>query len=309
MKKFLKILLIFVLFLLSFANTKAKSINVDDDIFFIEEGVLIEYYGNAAVVEIPYDITSINSFAFFGHEEITDITIPDTVAEIGEYAFSDCINLKNVKLPKKLKSIGGSAFSSCTSLENISIPKGITILEKDMFFDCENLQSVTLPKGLEQIKESAFTNCINLTNINIPNTVEYIDIDVFWACENLTDITIPDSVEYIGQYAFYRCDNLTIHCIENSVAYDTAEMEQIPIELLDISVNNKNLTLKVKDTYKLYLKNVFSKYADITWKSNNKDIVKVNKNGKVTALKKGTAAITATYNDIKYKCKITVKID
>lgn len=45
----------------------------------------------------------------------------------------------------------------------------------------------------------------------------------------------------------------------------------------------------------------------ITWKSSNKNIASVNKNGKVTAKKKGTVTITATVLKKKYTCKVTVK--
>ena len=47
----------------------------------------------------------------------------------------------------------------------------------------------------------------------------------------------------------------------------------------------------------------------VTWKSSKSKIAKVDKNGKVTALKKGTATITVTTKDGKKKatCKVTVK--
>ena len=43
------------------------------------------------------------------------------------------------------------------------------------------------------------------------------------------------------------------------------------------------------------------------WKSKDSKIAKVDKNGKVTALKKGTVTITATNNGVSGQVKITVK--
>lgn len=75
------------------------------------------------------------------------------------------------------------------------------------------------------------------------------------------------------------------------------------VEAAAIKLNHKKVKLRVGQKKKLILKN-----ADgvITWKSNKKNIVKVNKNGKITAKKKGNATITAIFNEKKYKCKVTV---
>lgn len=58
--------------------------------------------------------------------------------------------------------------------------------------------------------------------------------------------------------------------------------------------------------YTLKLKNKPAS-AKVTWKSSKKSVATVSSKGKVTAVKKGTATITATCNRKTYKCKITVK--
>lgn len=71
-----------------------------------------------------------------------------------------------------------------------------------------------------------------------------------------------------------------------------------------ISLNKTALKLVKGEKYKLKLKNV--KTAKVKWSSGNKKIVSVNKSGKVTAKKKGSTTITATYGKKKYKCRVTV---
>lgn len=47
--------------------------------------------------------------------------------------------------------------------------------------------------------------------------------------------------------------------------------------------------------------------STVKWSSSKKSVATVNKKGKVTAKKKGTAVITAKVDGVKYRCKVTVK--
>ena len=71
-----------------------------------------------------------------------------------------------------------------------------------------------------------------------------------------------------------------------------------------ITLNKASLKLVKGKKYKLKLKN--AKTAKVKWSSRNKKIAAVNKSGKVTAKKKGSTTITATYGKKKYKCRVTV---
>ena len=72
----------------------------------------------------------------------------------------------------------------------------------------------------------------------------------------------------------------------------------------DVSLNKTKTTLYVGQSTTLKLSGAKVK----KWKSNDKNIATVNKNGKVTAKKKGTTTIVATTKNSKtYKCKVTVK--
>ena len=72
----------------------------------------------------------------------------------------------------------------------------------------------------------------------------------------------------------------------------------------DVSLNKTKTTLYVGQSTTLKLSGAKVK----KWKSNDKNIATVNKNGKVTAKKKGTTTIVATTKNGKtYKCKVTVK--
>lgn len=71
-----------------------------------------------------------------------------------------------------------------------------------------------------------------------------------------------------------------------------------------ITLNKTSLTLAPKKTYTLKIKGTSLKPS---WKSSNTNVVKITSAGKITAVKTGTAVITATLGGRKFTCKVTVK--
>ena len=71
-----------------------------------------------------------------------------------------------------------------------------------------------------------------------------------------------------------------------------------------MALNATSKTIYVNKTYTL---KVNGGTGDTTWSSSDKTVAKVSSSGKVTALKPGTATITAKKNGQTFKCKVTVK--
>ena len=68
-------------------------------------------------------------------------------------------------------------------------------------------------------------------------------------------------------------------------------------------ISRKTVTLAAGKTVRLSVKGTKKK---VKWSSSKKSVAKVNKNGKVTALKEGKAVITAKVGKKRLKCKVTV---
>ena len=124
--------------------------------FIVDNGVLVEYKGNAARPRIPKDVTEIGDWVFYSCAEITSIKIPNSVRKIGNFAFLNCINLTHINIPNSVTEIGCAAFDGC-----------------------ENLTSINIPDSVTRIDDDAFVGCCNLTSIKIPNSVAYIGFCAF----------------------------------------------------------------------------------------------------------------------------------
>ncbi len=84
----------------------------------------------------------------------------------------------------------------------------------------------------------------------------------------------------------------------------------VDIAVASVSLNKTSLTLEVKKSQTLKATVLPSNAANkkLTWKSDNEKVAKVDQSGKVTAVKAGTANITATSaNGKRAVCHVTVK--
>ena len=166
-------------------NSKYSTI---DGVLFDDNKTLIACpAGKSGAYTIPNGTERIGDRAFFGCENLTNVTIPNTVLNIGAAAFGFCSNLTRVNIGNSVKAIGDSAFGSCI-----------------------NLTSAIIPDSVERIGYGAFHSCFSLANVIVPDNVTSIGALAFYLCTDLTDIVLGNSVEYIGYHAFFRTQIKTV---------------------------------------------------------------------------------------------------
>lgn len=159
--------------------------------------------------------------------------------------------------------------------------------------------------------------------IKVGNKYDYADVEVI-----APSASVASSSIYVGektQVSFSGGEGVTWASSNNSIATVDANgvvtgkkkgsvtivgtssvgtQASVTITVSNPSLSSTKVSLYLKETQKL---KVYGGPGKITWSSSNKKVAKVDKNGKITALKKGTCYIYAKRNGVKLKCKVTVK--
>ena len=237
----------------------AFEVAAGNSVFKAESGLLVSKDGRKLVavpgsfvqVNVPDDVVSIGSYAFYGCSKLTDVTIPDSVTEIGGFAFYGCSRLPDVVIPDSVTSIGGSAFAYCRELTSVTIPNGVTNVGARAFAGCSGLASfavseenmeykaengylltkkdavlvsapggfvdATIPDGVTRIGEGAFYGSVNLASVAIPNSVTNIGPYAFYNCSSLASVMVGGRVKSIEDCAFEYCNSLTSVVLPSSM--------------------------------------------------------------------------------------------
>lgn len=324
-------------------NTAFSDIN---GVLFNKQQTILIYYpkGRFGVnYKIPNGVTSIDDYAFSG-SRLTIIGMSDSITSIGNYAFANCSDLTNLTLPNNLISIGNFAFYQCNSLIKLKIPDTVTSIGEYAFFNCSSLESINISNAMTSISNSTFYACQKLKNINIPSNITSIENYAFCNCYNLTSIEIQENVRFIGRDAFAIRNNIPISIFiyndnitlgnlsiyledkdfiilygnKGSVAEMYAQQyghrfvelsNDIDKPLKDISLNKSMIHLNIGKTSLLsviYNPDDTSDDKTVTWTSSNREVAIVYTNGKVKAIGKGTAVITAKVGNLTATCNVTV---
>lgn len=117
-----------------------------------------------------------------------------------------------------------------------------------------------------------------------------------WTSSDFSVVSVDDN----GKIKALRVGYATITAV-----YVDYQMVDFNINVVDPKLTKKSVSLKAGKTSEISVKGIAN--AKATFKSTNSRIAKVNKNGKVTALKKGKVKIKITVGDNKltYSVKVT----
>ena len=198
-----------------------SSINVDSEnkIFASVDGVLYNKEKTKLIVcppkktgtvTIPNTVTSIETMAFTGCEDLQSVEIPNSVTEIGGWAFSGCAGLESISIPNSVTSIGDAAFRRCLGLTEITIPKSVVNMGSDVFAEHETPITVYCevsrkPEGWDDNWDSVYgtTPCDVVWADNTPVAETAANAVNIYAYGNT--IVVENATEEISVYDAMGC--------------------------------------------------------------------------------------------------------
>ncbi len=228
---------------------------------------------------LGYPIAGIGDYAFMSLPGLRTVTMPEAVVSIGEYAFAENPNLVSVRIPRACNSISDNAFANSQNVTIIgyadSFAKTYAETNGLRFEAAEPTPQPTTEKLTEQVTTEPVTEKPTEQVTTEPVTEK--------PTEQVTTVPVTEKPTE-----------------EVTTEPTTGKMNEPPLPTAKLSKSSLKLksgaavTVKVRDG------------EARSWKSSNPKVAAV-KNGKVTALRKGSAKIIVSLtNGLRLTCKVSV---
>lgn len=209
---------------------------IDENGFYIENGVLLKYTGSE-----------------------TDITIPEEVETIADYTFLENTNaskIEVVRLGASVQKVETNAFAGLENLVDVIIAaNNLSFVEEDglimtsdgsilLHYEREGETKFTIPESVRFVAAHA-VQATELEEIDFGN-VEYIGYNAFASNTKLKAIYLPDSVKYICEGAFSDCRSAVDGYIPDDVEFGGDAFSGVPFYLTMIAGQMSPLEERVR---------------------------------------------------------------
>ena len=177
-------------------NHLNQPVIIDENGFYIENGVLLRYTGSETDVTIPEEVETIADFTFLENTNRTKIEV--------------------VRLGASVQKVETNAFAGLENLVDIIIAaNNLSFVEEDgllmtsdksilLQYKRQGETKFTIPESVRFVAAHAVQGT-ELEEIDFGENLEYIGYYAFSSNGKLKAIYLPDSVKYIGDGAFSDC--------------------------------------------------------------------------------------------------------
>ena len=278
-------------------------------------------------ITIPDGVTSLGDSVFYDCDALTDVKLGAGITTIPASAFRHCDALEQLTVPRRVTAIKDNAFKDSVKFSSITIPRSVTSVSANAF---SYLDKLTI-YGVAGTYAETFANTnsikfvdrqVSATSASLDQTVltlnkgasgqltltvtpEDFTDEVVWKSSDTAVVTVSDT-------GLVKAVGVGTATIKVSVGKASASCKVTVLQpVTSISLNRSSLTMEATDTFQLQASVYPSNAADqrVQWTSSDPTVASVDENGLVTALKKGTATVTAAALDgsgVTRTCQVTV---
>lgn len=280
--------------------------------------------------------TSIGAEAFYKYTALTQVDLP-YATELGASSFYGCTSLTKIYIPQ-VQIVGKSALYNCTSLQfavfgggaskpfcyvtpftGVPYAAGSAALALiptswgDTFTEWTRTYDPYRPTiAYNSLPESASVFVGEAAEFSADITTSGVG-DFQWshngtpidgatsATLSIEQATLSDAGEYVLSFSYLGNTY--------ALAFVTLDVESVAVEEIDLNVEDAVLDVLDEITLEATVLPANASNPAVTWTSSDPQVAQVDAQGKVTALKDGTAFITVTSDDdedIFAVCEITV---
>mgnify|MGYP002509783875 CR=1 FL=1 len=248
--------------------------------------VLFAGYRCSGAVEIPEGVEIIASYAFEGAKELISVSCSDSVKEIQNYAFASCAALEEFWMTDSVVSAGKNILTGCCKLRDLRLSNQLQNMPLLDFMDANSLKSITIPE-----------RCA------VPSNLLEYDFDYGPYDRGAKKITVAPNKKVYGflkkpyrEYdEIYSSETFDVEWFAASVKYGWS--------LFQLALESEELTLAPGEQHRL----AFNSGAKAEWTSENDAVVRVDRDGGLTAVKEGRTEIVATIYGKEYRCRVVVQ--
>ena len=278
-------------------------------------------------ITIPDSVTSLGDSVFYDCDALTDVKLGTGITTIPASAFRHCDALEQLTVPRRVTAIKDNAFKDSVKLSSITIPRSVTSISTNAFSYPDKLTIY----GVAGTYAETFANAnsikfvdrqVSATSASLDQTAltlnkgasgqltltvtpEDFTDEVVWKSSDTAVVTVSDA-------GLVKAVGVGTATIKVSVGKASASCKVTVLQpVTSISLNRSSLTMEATDTFQLQASVYPSNAADqrVQWTSSDPTVASVDENGLVTALKKGTATVTAAALDgsgVTRTCQVTV---
>ncbi len=144
---------------------------------------------------VPETVRSMEPYACFGSEHLTEIVLPESLEFLLPYSFCNCFLLEWINIPQGISILPERTFLNCSALSSITIEGTLSSIGDYCFCGCgfEEIESFW-PENLSVIGKGLF-RANRFRTLVVPDWIEYLDEDSFSNNRDLVDVYMSDDLK------------------------------------------------------------------------------------------------------------------